>query len=145
MNLLHRDAKAARLREVEFFADADKSAINHLAMAADEVTIPAGQTLMSEGHRHNEGYVILDGHLAVIVGGTKVAEIDPGQVIGDLALFTKSVVASATVRAETDVEALVIPYSRFDQILDENPAFTKAIAVQLAFRLQAMDALYSEG
>ena len=46
---------------------------------------------------------------------------------------------SATVRAKTEMKVLLIPYNRFDQVMDENPAMVKGIARELARRLRAMD------
>lgn len=140
----HPDAKIERLKKIELFKSADKQALEHLAAAADEVTIGAGKVLTVEGHRHNEGYVIVSGSVEVAVGGKVVAEVPAGELIGELALLTQSTVASATVTAKIETSVLVIPYNRFDEILDDNPSLTKAIAKQLANRLQKMDALYEE-
>ena len=142
---LHKDdPKLERLRAITFFEKADKKALEHLAQAADEVDVPVGGELIREGSRHHEGYVILEGTVKVMVGGAKVAEIGKNEMVGELALLGQHGVASATVVAETPVQALVIPYNRFDQILDENPSLTKGIAEQLAARLQAMDRLYED-
>jgi len=140
-----RDAKIDRLRSIELFKNADKKALEALASAADEATISPGTTLMSEGHLHNEGYIIVSGSVEVAVGGTVVAEIPAGELIGELALLTAKSVASATVTAKTEASVLVIPYNRFDKILDDNPTLTKAIATQLAHRLIKMDQLFEEG
>lgn len=139
-----RDAKIERLRRLELFKDADKKALEALASAADEATISPGTTLMSEGHLHNEGYLIVSGSVEVTVGGKVVAEIPAGELIGELALLTAKSVASATVKAKTEAEVLVIPYNRFDKILDDNPGLTKEIATQLAHRLIQMDQLFEQ-
>ncbi len=142
---LHRhDAKTDRLKSIPLFASADAKALEHLASAADEVTVAPGTVLIKEGHRHNEGYVIISGSLRVEVGGEHVADIPAGELVGELALFGTANAASASVSAGTEAELLVIPYNRFDQILDDNPALTKAMAKQLANRLQKMDQLYEE-
>ncbi len=140
----HPDAKIERLQKIELFKNADKKALEHLASAADEITIEAGRALITEGHRHNEGYVIISGSVEVVVGGNVVAEVPSGELIGELALLAHNSVASATVSAKTETSVLVIPYNRFDEILDDNPSLTKAIAKQLANRLQKMDQLYEE-
>ena len=142
---LHRpDAKIERLKTIKLFSDADQKALEHLASAADEITVAAGTKLISEGHRHNEGYLIVDGAVTVEVGGEEVATVPTGELIGELALFGANPVASATVKTATETSLLVIPYNRFDEILDDNPKLTKAIAKQLATRLQTMDQLYEE-
>ncbi len=143
MVLRHReDPKSKRLRAIPFFAEADEQALSHLLSAADEVQVKAGHDLINEGHHYGEGYVVVSGTIGVFVGGEEVAEIGPGELIGELALLTRDVVSSATVIAKTDAELLVIPYNRFDQILEDNPALVRTIATQLAHRLRAMDVLY---
>ncbi len=132
------DPKGERLLAIPLFASADKEALQHLESAIDEVEVKAGTVLYTQGHRHFEGYVLTSGTLSVSIDGNEVAEINGLEVIGEVALFGHNT-ASATVTAKTDASLLVIPYNRFDQILDENPALTKAIAKQLASRLNAMD------
>jgi len=136
---MSNDPKIARLRALSAFKSADKHALEHLATAADEVTVDAGHVLISQGHHHNEAYVIESGTAEVEIDGSVVAEIPAGELIGELGYFTQTA-ASATVRSKTEVSLLVIPYNRFGQILDENPKLLKSIAVHLAERLVATDA-----
>lgn len=144
MSVLHReDQKVARLRTIELFKDADKTALKHLASACDEVTVKPGTVLITQGHHHREGYVVAEGQLSVMIDGEEVATVPQGQVVGELALLTdEPAPASATVVAKTEAVIFVIPYNRFDEILDDNPTLTKTIARQLASRLRSMDSLY---
>lgn len=138
------DPKIERLKSIPFFAGADKTALEHLASAADEVTVAAGTVLTTEGGLHNEAYVIVDGAVEVLVGGEVVAELPAGEMIGELSMLAHRPASSATVRTKIESSLLVIPHNRFDEILDDNPGFTKAIAKQLATRLQKMDQLFEE-
>jgi CRP-like cAMP-binding protein len=130
------DRKATRIQAISFFRDADKKALEHLESAADEVNVPAGHTLIAQGHMHNEGMIVEQGTAEVVIDGNVVAEIGEGQIIGELALLAPGP-ATATVRAKSDMTLLVIPFNRFDQIMDDNPAMVKAIAQELAGRLRA--------
>ncbi len=141
--LRNQDAKASRLHSIELFKDADKQAIEHLEQVADEVTAKAGSVIIKQGQHHNEGYILLEGSVSVEVDGTNVAAIEAVEVFGEIGLFANTP-ASATITATTDVSLLVIPYNRFDQILDDNPKLTKAIAKKLALRLHGMDAHLSD-
>ena len=132
------DEKVKRLATLPLFKKASKTALEHLAAAADEVTVEPGHTLISQGHHHHEGYVIEFGTVEVVVDDEVVAEIPAGEMVGELSMLDPGP-ASATVRAKTKTSVLVIPYNRIDQILDENPAMVKAIAKELAARLRAMD------
>jgi CRP-like cAMP-binding protein len=137
-----KDPKEARLLAVPLFAKADHAALRHLASAADEVSIEAGHTLIEQGHQNHEIYVIEEGMATVEIDGTEIAEITAGEFVGELGFFVQGP-ATATVRAKTAAELLVIPYNRFDQILDDNPSLVRAIAAELAARLHATDARLS--
>lgn len=139
MSNAKNDQKMARIHGLPLFRSAGPKALEHIASAAEEVTIKAGQILITQDHLHNEGLIIERGTAEVLVDGEVVAEIPEGEMIGELALFDRGP-ASATVRAKTEMDVLLIPYNRFDQILDENPAMVKSVAKELARRLRAMDA-----
>lgn len=142
---LHHDAKTERISSIPLFRDAGMDALAHIAKAADEVEVVAGTDLITQGTIHYEGYVIVSGSVHVLIDGAQVATIGAGEIVGELSLFGHGP-ASATVRAVEPVVALAIPYNRFDQLLDENPTFVKAIAKELAGRLHAMDAtMHSAG
>ena len=134
-----RDAKEKRLQSLSLFKNADRKAIQHLASAADEVTVAAGHKIISEGHLHNEIYVVEHGIAVVSIEGNEVAEIPEGEIVGELGFFVRQP-ASATVAAKTEMDVLVIPYNRFDQILDDNPQMVRAMANELAERLYNTDA-----
>ena len=134
-----KDLKEERLRGLKLFEKADRVAIDHLASAADEVGVEAGYTLITQGRHHNEIYVIEEGSAAITIDGEEVAEIPAGELVGEVGFFARQA-ASATVTAKTDVSLLVIPYNRFDQILDDNPALLRTVANELAERLYATDA-----
>ena len=136
---MSNDPKIDRLKTLTAFKDAEKRALEHLAAAADEVTVDAGHVLISQGHIHHEAYVLESGTAEVEIDGVVVAQIPAGELIGELGYFTQTP-ASATVRSSSEVSLLVIPYNRFEQILDENPKLLKSIAVHLAHRLVATDA-----
>ncbi|MDH3680688.1 MAG: cyclic nucleotide-binding domain-containing protein [Acidimicrobiia bacterium] len=130
--------KEDRLRSLNLFKKADDKAIDHLASAADEVTVPAGKVLIQQDHNHNEIYVLMSGAASVVVEGEEVAEIPTGELVGELGFFVQGP-ASATVTTTAESDLLIIPYNRFDQILGDNPDLVRSIAEELAERLYAMD------
>lgn len=139
---LHSDAKIERLKKIPLFAEADTKGLKHLAEAADEIDVSAGTVIISQGHLHHEAYVLISGSVRVEIDGESVATIPAGEMVGELGLFVGGA-ASATVTASEPVTALIIPYNRFDQILDDNPGMAKEMAKELARRLHAMDAQHS--
>lgn len=132
------DMKQERLRQLALFKGADNTAIKHLASAADEIEVEAGHTLIQQGHHHQELFIIEEGGATVTVDDEQVAEIPAGEMVGELSYFVRAG-ASATVVTSSASIVLVIPYNRFAQILDDNPPLVRAIALELAERLHAMD------
>ena len=133
------DPKEVRVAEVPLFARADATSIHRLASIVDEVTASPGRILVKEGDRHQQVYVVESGTVAVEVDGTDVAELGPGAIIGELG-FLLGEPATATVRAVTTVELMVVAHNRFEQVLTETPNLLRAIANELARRLRATDA-----
>lgn len=131
-------SKNDRLRELDLFKNADDDALANLSSAIDEVTVEAGRVLIEQDKNHHEIYVIASGSAVVEVDGAEVAEIPAGELVGELGFFVQAA-ASATVRTKTSCDLMVIPYNRFDQILNDNPKMVRDIAAELAERLYAMD------
>jgi CRP/FNR family transcriptional regulator, cyclic AMP receptor protein len=138
--MLHHnhDAKAARLASLPLFASADRVAVRHLASATDEVTVEAGRNLITQGHRHHEAYVVVSGELRVLVDDQEVARLGDGSIVGEIGLFVPGP-AAATVVTTAPSDLLVIPYNRFDQVLDDVPSLARHMAVELAQRLRNMN------
>ena len=133
------DPKESRLAEVPLFARADRQSIHRLASVVDEVTAPPDRVLMKEGDRHQQVYVIESGTASVEIGGQRVAELGPGAIVGELG-FLLGEPATATVRATTEAEVMVIPHNRFEQVLANAPTLLRSITTELARRLRATDA-----
>jgi CRP-like cAMP-binding protein len=134
-----KDAKEERLRSMALFKGANDEAIRNLASAADEVTVRAGHVLIRQGHHHQEMYVIESGSATVEIDGREVATIPAGEFVGELSYFNRSP-ASATVTTSEESSVLVVPYNRFEQVMDDNPMFVRALVAELAERLDATDA-----
>jgi CRP-like cAMP-binding protein len=135
----HIDSKTARIQAQQFFCEADNRALEHLSSAVDIAEVRPGVALIIEKSLYHEAYIVESGTAEVTIGDTVVAEIGPGEMIGELGLFDPGT-ATATVRAKTAMSLLVIPYNRFGQILDDNPNLGRQIAKVLAQRLRATDA-----
>ena len=132
------DPKEDRLRKLSLFKGADDDAIDRLASAADEVTVEADHVIIRQGHHHQELFVIESGSAIVEIDDKKVADIPAGEFVGELSYFNQGA-ASATVKTAEQSNILVIPYNRFEQILEDNPKLVRAIAAELADRLEATD------
>jgi CRP-like cAMP-binding protein len=73
-----------------------------------------GATLVEQGEKGDELYLVLDGLLDVEVDGEVVAELGPGTIIGERALLEDGV-RSATVRTKTPAKIVRVPGDRLEQ------------------------------
>ncbi|MEL7155765.1 MAG: cyclic nucleotide-binding domain-containing protein [Actinomycetota bacterium] len=133
------DPKEERLRALQLFEKADRRAMSHLISAIDEADVKAGQNIITQGRDGQEIYIVAEGTAAAIIDGNEVAEIPAGELVGELGYFVRRP-ASATITAKTDLKVLVMPYNRFDQILDDNPHLVRLILEEVAQRLYDTDA-----
>ncbi|MEM9134701.1 MAG: cyclic nucleotide-binding domain-containing protein [Actinomycetota bacterium] len=136
---MSKDPKEERLRALTLFEKADRRAMSHLLQAIDEADVSAGQSIITQGRDGQEIYIVAEGTAAAIIDGNEVAEIPAGELVGELGYFTR-MPASATITAKTDLKVLVMPYNRFDQVLDDNPHLVRLILEEVAQRLYDTDA-----
>lgn len=125
-HLRHPDTKIAWLRSIPGFEALSRAEIRDLAAAADRTSARAGRVLVTEGGRGLECFVVADGELEVTRGGTFVARIGPGSVVGEVALLDNAV-RNADVVALTDVEVAVFDPRSFRTALGANPRFRELV------------------
>jgi CRP-like cAMP-binding protein len=87
-----------------FMAGIPQDQLDAVADAASERQFAAGETVMSEGDFGHCLFLVEEGSAEVWVDDTRVREIGPGDVIGEVAVLasgrrTASVVASSPMRA----------------------------------------------
>lgn len=127
----HVDAKTELIRQLPLFADCTRSEIAQIVAIADEIDLPAGRRLTTEGAFGQEFVVIAEGAAEVRKHGEPVATLGPGGFVGEVALLTGER-RNATVVATEPVRALVIEGHRFRNLLDNVPALrTKVEAAAL--------------
>jgi NTE family protein len=103
-------------------------------------SFPAGTDFLRQGDNPAELYIIQAGSAEVLVAdpygrNRQVDHARPGDVLGEMSLLTGQPV-SATVRAITDVEVLVLSESDFDRIGTTFPRIFRNLGVLLANRLR---------
>ena len=136
---LRRDAKVELLKGVPLFASCSKSDLRQIAMLADEVDRDEGRTLIREGERAREFFVVVEGSLRVTRKGDKVGDLGAGDVVGEIALVT-DMPRTATVTTSSPVRLLVLTDRGFRDLLDQSPAIATKILKSLGERLHS-DAL----
>jgi CRP/FNR family cyclic AMP-dependent transcriptional regulator len=130
------DPKIAAMEKVPLFARCSKKELASIASLADEVDLPAGKVLTSEGDRGREFFVLLEGSADVRSNGRQLASLGEGDFFGEIALVTDKA-RTATVTATTPMRALVITDRAFRELLRNSPEIQGKVLAAVADRLAA--------
>ena len=131
--------KQERLAQVPLFSHLGRRELDKLAAVVTEIEVKQGAVLGREGHHSSEAFVIVSGTASITIGGREVAQVGPGELVGELGLLDGGPRA-ATITAATDMDLYVIEPGAFAPLLDE-PSISKALVKSLASRLRAADKL----
>jgi CRP-like cAMP-binding protein len=131
---LGKDAKVELLKKVPLFSKLNKQGLQQVAQIADELDLPAGKEMATEGDRGREFFVLLNGEAEVTKQGSRINTMKKGDFFGEIALVTK-MPRTATVTATSDVDVLVITERDFDVLLKKTPEIGRSIAEALAERV----------
>jgi hypothetical protein len=82
--------------------------------------IRAGETLFRKGDRAGEMFYICAGRLKLVEYGVALG---PGEVVGEIAMFSPTRTRTRTIVAETDCELMAIGESEIKQLYYQNPRF----------------------
>ncbi len=96
-----------------------------------------GKPVVQEGQTGIRMYVVLEGRVAVSIGGEVVERLGPGGMFGEIALVEPSR-RLASVAAETDCSLLPVNRNAFLALVKTSPEFAIAILAALAGRLRSL-------
>jgi CRP-like cAMP-binding protein len=122
------------LRPVPLFAALSGRDLDRLGALAREIELPAGRTVIREGERGRELYVLAEGQAKITKNGRRVSTMHPGDFFGEIALVT-GIPRTTTVLTETPVRLLVVGRADFQRLLREQPAIAGKVLESLAQRL----------
>ncbi len=100
------------------------------------------EIVVKQGDAGNEMYVVQEGRLDVLVDGVDgkivLSHLDPGDIFGEMALFTHSP-RSATVVARGAARVLTIDKRGFFKRVQEDPSIAFHILEKMSERIQKLD------
>ena len=85
-----RAMDAARLKTIKIFADLDDEAREAISKLAAEVSVPDGKELVREGDFSYDLIAIEEGTAKVHHGDETVAELGPGDVVGEMGVLERA-------------------------------------------------------
>jgi len=122
------------LAELPLFAGCSRRELRHLARSTRHELLEPDQVVCAAGQPSREAYVIVAGHAVVIRNGREVAELGPGDFVGELGLLLHRD-HEATVTSITPMELLVLPQQALRIALDEVPGLGWKLLHTVANRL----------
>jgi CRP/FNR family transcriptional regulator, cyclic AMP receptor protein len=137
--MARRDQFIDHLSQVPLFSALSRRELALVARRAEDVTVPKGKVLVSEGETGQQFFVIMKGTAKLSRRGRKIALLGPGDSFGELALLDKHP-RNATAVAESDMELVVIGQREFAGLIDDVPGFARKLLAAMASRLRVADA-----
>jgi CRP/FNR family cyclic AMP-dependent transcriptional regulator len=132
--VLRKNAKLELLKKVPLFSLCSKKELEVVAQLADEVDLPEGRNLATEGATGKEFVVIVEGAADVRRKGRKINTLGSGDFLGEIALIA-GIPRTATVTTTEPSHVLVVTAQAFKQLLRDSPSIQLKVLEALAHRL----------
>jgi CRP-like cAMP-binding protein len=112
----------------------DPADVRRVLAAGNALTLPEGWSPIAESTPADKAYLITEGEVSVRKGGTEVAILGPGAIVGESAILNRTL-RSATVVALTTLRVVHFTSERLEQLAEEIPAFGEALRAASLERL----------
>jgi len=131
-----REARLEILGRMAMLAHCTPQELVAVASATRPRTYHKGDEIVTEGGTGREMFLVVSGRLQIVKDGAPIATLEPGSTFGEMAMLDEPR-ASATVRAISDVELLVIAREAFFGLLKNDASFAVKILWNMVLRLSA--------
>ena len=127
----------SELRSIPLFESLTSEERRAIAPHADEIEVQEGTELVRQGEFAYEFFVIDDGTADVMRDGERIAELGPGDFLGEMGIVGK-VVRNATVVTTSPSRVVVMTEQALRSIATTNPAVADRITAVVEERCVAM-------
>lgn len=133
----------ASLRRCGLFAAVHKPALEAVARLLRRRRFKRNAVIFHQGDPGDSLFIIESGSVKIVLpsseggGDAIISTLGPGAFFGELALLDGAARSASAVAIEP-TEALVLDWESFDQLLDTQPQFRRAILVGLATELRRL-------
>jgi CRP/FNR family cyclic AMP-dependent transcriptional regulator len=141
-------AYVALLRSIPMFQGLGDDDLRELSKTLVERSFPAGKSIMVQGDKGSEMYIVAAGHVNIFLPGessrrVSLKDIARGEYFGELALFDDKP-RSASALATTDAVLLALSRETLSSYLAVRPRAAMNILQTMAERLRETNAMLSE-
>jgi CRP/FNR family transcriptional regulator, cyclic AMP receptor protein len=123
------------LRQVPFFEGLSAKALSRIDQHLDEVSVPKGRVLTSQGEGAYESFVIADGVAEVRIDDKPVRDTEVGELIGEIGVLEHTM-RTATVVAKTPMRLLVLNSREMSALMHEDPKIAERVQQNYTRHLQ---------
>lgn len=127
--------RALALRAAPLFAPLSAEELLPAAELTTELLLPAGGRLFGQGELGDSLYVVVSGRVRVERDGRPVAELGPGECVGEMAALDFEP-RSATVVAVAETELIALSRDDLHDLIGDHPQLVRALCGVLAARLR---------
>jgi CRP/FNR family transcriptional regulator, cyclic AMP receptor protein len=127
----------SRLASIDLFSALSKRERSEIASRADEIDVSEGSHLVREGEFAYEFFVIEDGSAEVVRDGEHVAELGPGDFLGEMGIVTRSP-RNASVVAREPMRVIVLSEQDFRGVARSFPSVAERIREAVRERLEPL-------
>ena len=135
---LGKNTKIQLIKNIPLFARLSKKELGQVASLADEIDFPAGKQIIREGERGREFFILLEGGADVISHGERIALLEEGDFVGEIALIAR-IPRTATVTTTEPTRVLVVTDQALRGLLRKFPDMQLKVLQAVAERLVALN------
>ena len=125
------------LQSIPLFESLPRDARSVIAQHADEIDVEEGTDLVRQGEFAYEFFVIETGGAAVLRDGERIADLGPGDFLGEMGIVSKAT-RNATVTTTTDSKVIVMTEQDFRSMSRSNPDIASRIQAAVEERCRAL-------
>jgi CRP/FNR family transcriptional regulator, cyclic AMP receptor protein len=129
------DPKIDALSKVPLFARSSRKELEFLVTRTDEVDLPAGRTLITQGTAADSFYLLLAGGATVQINGKDRPALEPGSFFGEISMLDRGP-ATATVVTSRPSKLLVMSHAQFRDAIRANDQLLSQVMAVMAQRLR---------
>jgi phosphoserine phosphatase RsbU/P len=135
-----------KILKITLFSELPREECEALLRISQPRLYECGSILFHEGDPSNSFLIILDGELEIIKNYDSDTEmrlgvLGNGEYLGEMSLFLRHQVRSASVRASRDTQVVEIPRADFEALLKRQPSLAFNLMQEMSLRMRNQDRL----
>ena len=138
-----RARRVELLAQLPLFAACNKKQLGQIAALTVPFQLKKGTVMTRQGAAGGLAFIIVTGRAEVVRDGKRLAQLGPGDVVGELSLIDGKP-RSATVTATSDLEVLELDRAELLKLVTKFPPVMRKVLESLARRLRDADLLSTD-